>query len=220
MANLSDINADLINVYKQIQQNHSIVSQKLQTIPVSREVYYRIREQEPDDNVDRSVRFLYLNRTAFAGMYRLNKMGRFNVPYGGGQRTPKPLWQNGLLKAASAALQEACLEVSDFEPAVNRAKKGDVVYCDPTYTVVHETNNFIRYNESNFSWDDQKRLAEAAKRAYKRGALILVSNACHSSLEELYYPFKPIRLDRKSLISRKVEGRRLVSEFLFILDPS
>jgi len=216
---LSDINADLINVYVQVQQNYELIQQRLQTLPVSHDDYYRIRKEEPEDRLERAVRFLYLNRTAFGGMYRVNQEGKFNVPYGGGQRTPEILWRDGLLKSASAALQGVSFEVSDFESVIDQAGSGDVVYCDPTYTVVHETNNFIRYNESNFSWADQQRLAEAAKRAYNRGVLVLVSNASHSSLTELYSPFEPIRIARKSRVSRKIESRRLVNEFLFVLDP-
>lgn len=203
----------------QVQQNYELIQQRLQTLPVSHDDYYRIRKEEPEDRLERAVRFLYLNRTAFGGMYRVNQEGKFNVPYGGGQRTPEILWRDGLLKSASAALQGVSFEVSDFESVIDQAGSGDVVYCDPTYTVVHETNNFIRYNESNFSWADQQRLAEAAKRAYNRGVLVLVSNASHSSLTELYSPFEPIRIARKSRVSRKIESRRLVNEFLFVLDP-
>lgn len=112
-------------------------------MPISEADYYRIRETEPADSFARAVRFLYLNRTAFGGMYRLNRFGKFNVPYGG-ERTPEALWRDALIDSASRALAAADLRVSDFEPLMNQAGPGDVVYCDPTYTVTHNNNGFIR----------------------------------------------------------------------------
>jgi DNA adenine methylase len=146
--------------------------------------------------------------------------GKFNVPYGGGKRTPEPLWRDGLIEHASKALQGMELVASDFEKIIDNARRGDVVYCDPTYTATHNNNSFIRYNERNFSWEDQKRLALAALRACKRGALVIVSNASYINLCELYNPFRSRVLIRKSLVSRKLEARREVREYLFILDPN
>lgn len=218
-ATLSDINENLINVYQQVINNVHLIIEKLKNIPVNSETYYKIREEDIACPIERAVRFLYLNRTAFGGIYRLNKAGKFNVPYGGGQRTPAPLWRDDLLKSASNALKDVEFAVSDFEKSIRMAKYGDVIYCDPTYTVSHENNGFIRYNEKNFSWKDQERLARASKRALKRGASVIVSNACHESLIELYRPYKPLTLKRKSLVSRNPAARREVNEYLFVLDP-
>lgn len=217
---LSDINEDLINVYIQVRDNPNELIEGLKALPVNKEDYYLIRGRKPNDLIERAIRFLYLNRTAFGGIYRLNLSGEFNVPYGGGDRTPEPLWQDGLIERASKSLQGIELLVSDFEAILDKAEIGDVVYCDPTYTATHNNNGFIRYNDRNFSWEDQKRLASAAFRAYYRGALIIVSNAKYSNLNELYYPFNPKVLTRKSLVSRKPEARREVFEYLFILDPN
>jgi DNA adenine methylase len=151
-------------------------------------------------------------------MYRLNREGNFNVPYGGGQRTPSPLWEKALLKSASQALNGANLRVSDFENILSEARLGDVVYCDPTYTVVHENNGFVRYNEINFSWADQKRLALAARQANTRGAVVIINNACHLEIRQLYWPIKPITRGRYSLISPRVSSRRAVQEYLFVLE--
>ena len=216
---LSDINSDLINVYRQVRKDYKLIIEQLKNIPVTKQKYYEIRDQEPIDLFERAVRFLYLNRTAFGGIYRLNQDGKFNVPFGGGQRTPAPLWERQLLETASESLRNVNLLVSDFQSVIDQAEAGDVVYCDPTYTVVHNNNNFIRYNERNFSWSDQQRLAIAAKKAYDRGVVVIISNANHSSVFNLYSPFQPIVLNRKSLVSRKVESRRDVSEFLYVLDP-
>lgn len=219
-ATLTDINGDLINVYCQVKDHPGEVVARLQKLQVSREDYYLIREQEPTDPIDRAVRFLYLNRTAFGGIYRVNPFGKFNVPYGGGERTPEILWRENLVEKASEALQNTVIMTSDFQTVIDNAVSGDVVYCDPTYTVAHENNGFIRYNEKNFSWADQERLASCTKRAVERGVTVLVSNASHSSLANLYLTFNHITLKRKSCVSKKIEARREIKESLFVLSAN
>jgi DNA adenine methylase len=167
----------------------------------------------------KTARFLYLNRTAFGGMYRLNSNGQFNVPFGGGQRTPAPLWERALVKRASDALDGVTIMCADFEETINMARAGDVVYCDPTCTVAHDRNAFIRYNEKNFSREDQKRLAETAKAAVARGATVLVTNAHHRSIRELYSDAEVQHLKRRSLVSTDPAKRREVSEYLFVMMP-
>lgn len=154
---LSDVNDDLVNTYVQVRDHHHEVTALLKELPLSRKDYYRVRDEEPDNVIERAARFLYLNRTAFGGIYRLNKAGKFNVPFGGGERTPEILWKEKLLEKASAALHSVNLLNADFESLLAAAKPGDVVYCDPTYTVSHENNSFRRYNEKNFSWEDQRK---------------------------------------------------------------
>lgn len=217
-ATLSDINVDLINVYELIQNKSEEIIEGLKILPVTKEMYYSIRMKEPKDPIGRAIRFLYLNRTAFGGIYRLNLMGKFNVPYGGGNRTPEVLWRNSLINNARRILQGKELLVSDFEEILNKSGDGDVIYCDPTYTT-SQNNCFIRYNERNFSWNDQKRLAISSLNACKRGAYVLVSNACYQGFRDLYNPFEPLVLTRKSLVSRVSKSRRYVNEYLFELDP-
>ena len=216
---LSDINDDLMNVYIQVREHPDVILDALKKIPITKEKYYSIRADEPTELIEKAIRFLYLNRTAFGGIYRLNLNGKFNVPFGGGKRTPEPLWSRDLVKLASKALQRMDLVTSDFEEIIDQAGKRDVVYCDPTYTATHNSNGFIRYKERNLSWDDQERLAAASLRACKRGAYVLVSNASCPSLHDLYNPFQPKILARKSLVSPKSEARREINEYLFILDP-
>jgi DNA adenine methylase len=220
MATLSDINIDLINVYKQVRDKPQELIEGLKQLPVTKNAYYHIRDNYGDDLLERAIRFLYLNRTAFGGIYRLNSNGEFNVPYGGGNRTTEILWKTGLIEKASKALKGKELLVSDFGDIIGKAGFGDVVYCDPTYTTSHSNNGFIRYNEKNFSWTDQKRLAYAAKEACRRGALVLVSNADFPPICELYDPIDPRILERKSLVSRNPKCRKQIKEYLFILDPN
>lgn len=214
---LSDVNPDLITTYRQVKKSPMVIIDRLKALTVDAPTYYRLREWEPTCDLDRAVRFLYLNRTAFAGMYRVNREGRFNVPFGGGQRTPEVLWKENLLLKASAALDNATILTGDFEAALFAAGAGDFVYCDPTYTVAHNNNGFVRYNERIFSWADQRRLARAADHAAKRGAMVLVSNAVHQEVRDLYPEACVHLLDRQTLLSPRPNKRGSTQEFLFVL---
>ncbi len=137
------------------------------------------------------------------------------MPYGGGERTPSVLWEKNLLVEAAEVLRGIEIRQADFEEMVDVAGKGDVVYCDPTYTVAHEDNGFIRYNEKNFSWADQIRLATSAVRARRRGAHVLISNAFHQAIRQLYGGTARFTvLVRNSRVSPKVGARREVKELL------
>ena len=214
---LSDINGDLINTYAMVRDRPDEVVEKLRVLPVSRAEYYRIRASEPSDPTLRAARFLYLNRTAFGGMYRLNHAGRFNVPYGGGEREPSVLWRTAVLKEASGALKSAELREADFETALERAGRVDVVYCDPTYTVTHDQDGFVRYNNRNFSWADQERLAKAASQASRRGVAVIISNAHHKEIRKLYKTATFETLVRVSTLCPDPSCRRTVLEYLITL---
>jgi DNA adenine methylase len=214
---ISDINGELVRTYTAVRDSVDEIIAQLKCLPVNRRTYSHLQAAEPIDSIGRAVRFLYLNRTAFAGMYRLNLEGKFNVPYGGGERTPEILWTTPLLKTASRVLSRARIRQSDFEPMIESATQGDVVYCDPTYTVAHDHNGFIRYNEKNFSWADQIRLARAAKRASRRGAKVLITNANHRSIRQLYTGAVFQVLCRKSLVSADASKRREIEELVIFL---
>src|SRR5260221_7522145 len=116
MAVLSDVNRELIETYITVRDSHLKVLRSLSIMPVSMEDYYSIRRSKPRSQVRRAARFLYLNRTAFGGIFRLNGNGDFNVPYGGGQRTPEVLCRGGVLGQVADLLVRADLRHADFEP--------------------------------------------------------------------------------------------------------
>jgi DNA adenine methylase len=211
---LSDINKDLINTYLVVRDQLDKLIEQLKSIPISRRAYYCLRSSSPADSVERAARFLYLNRTSFSGLYRVNSAGEFNVPYGGGERTPRALLKSQILPHAASALEKANIKCCDFEEILKSATRGDVVYCDPTYTVTHDNNGFVRYNEKNFSWADQERLANAAISASRRGASVIVSNAHHPSVRKLYPHGRFITLRRQSTLSADASRRGPVKEFL------
>ena len=102
---------------------------------------------------------------------------------------------------------------------MSQAEDGDLIYCDPTYTVLHNSNGFQRYNEAIFSWDDQVRLAAATAAAVKRGALVIVSNADHPTVSHLYPAAIRLTFQRTSRVSPRKDGRCLISEALYVLAP-
>jgi DNA adenine methylase len=213
---LSDVNPDLINAYKQTKRHADLIIERLKALPVNARTYGGLRKNVPEDPIDRAIRFLYLNRTAFSGIYRLNREGQFNVPYGGGERTAEPLWRDDLLLNAARRLHRARLVSGDFEAVLGDAGAGDLVYCDPTYTVAHNNNGFIRYNERNFAWSDQERLARCCRRLARRGATVIVSNAYHKDIFELFRPDLHFTLERNSLLCPDVDKRRTVQEVVMV----
>lgn len=218
-ATLSDINADLINTYRQVKYHVPDIIKRLKRLSVDQETYYSIRAEEPTIRLDRAVRFLYLNRTAFGGIYRLNRKGRFNVPFGGGQRTPAVLWERDLLLPAARVLRQTELLAEDFQAVLQNAGRGDLVYCDPTYTVSHSDNGFIRYNESNFRWEDQKRLAEVCRQLQARGATVVVSNASHPAVSSIFKASETYLFARPSTVCPQANSRRIVQEHVFVFRP-
>ncbi len=212
---LSDTNAQLIECYQAIIDDwervhgHLKVHQKKH----SKDYYYKMRSASLQTPITRAARFIYLNRTCWNGLYRVNLKGTFNVPIG----TKTQVVQDGDdFEGVANLLQGAVLRVEDFEEAISRAAEGDLVYVDPPSTVKHNDNSFIKYNEVLFSWADQVRLAQALRGAAKRGALIVGSNAYHRNILGLYSDtFHLMKVPRASVISGKSEGRVEIEELLF-----
>ena len=216
---LSDINSDLINVYQQVKRCPNKLVEELKKLPVTSEFYAALRSEHPTGKVRQAIRFLFLNRTAFGGMYRVNQNGDFNVPFGGGHRTPNVLWDSNLLTEAASALKTAELKCDDFEVVLEGARSGDLAFCDPTYTVTHNNNGFVRYNESNFRWADQIRLAKVCAGLRAKGVTVIVSNAFHKEVRDLYDGATIIPVARPNTLCPKPEKRGRTQEYLFVLYP-
>ena len=182
---------------------------KRNTLPVS-----ITRSEKPCQaiQVERAVRFIYLNRTCFNGIFRVNREGVFNVPIGTKEKVSFP---KEFLESVATALQSATIETMDFEDAIGKASKDDFVYADPPYTVKHQNNGFVKYNEKLFSWADQERLARALKSAALRGAAVMLSNAAHKSVQSLYEGFGERQtLTRSSVLSGDPAFRGDAAELL------
>lgn len=211
---ISDINADLINCYLAIKSNHKEVERlvKIHHANHSKEYYYKIRSEETQHEETRAARFLYLNRTCFNGLYRVNKRGKFNVPIG---TKNSAFLANGSIEDVAERLRQGVILNQDFEKTISMAGDGDFVFIDPPYTVNHNSNGFIEYNEKIFSWDDQIRLKHCVESALARGAMITMSNADHESIHELYSGLCRIqKLDRSSTIAGDSCKRKVTSEIV------
>ncbi len=182
---LSDTNPELIITYEAIRSNPQRIEDLLTSHQRnhSPEYYYRMRDYRPRCEFRRAARFIYLNRTCWNGLYRVNLDGRFNVPIGSKKNVLMPSDDWHLIARVLGSAQLVCC---DFEATIDQASAGDFVFADPPYTVKHNHNGFIKYNNSLFSWTDQIRLRDALLRAKKRGARIVVTNADHQSLRDMY----------------------------------
>jgi len=212
---LGDINAELVNAYRTIKRSRRRLEELLREHQEKHgtRYYYRIRDAELTDSLSRAARFIYLNRTCFNGIYRVNLEGRFNVPKG---TKGAVLYESDNFLELARYLRNAELRVGDFESLVDAGRKGDLLFADPPYTVRHNINGFLKYNETLFSWADQERLAKALARARKRGVTIVGTNANHKSVRELYrcYGFKLSTVSRFSSISASADSRRQFEELL------
>ena len=210
---LSDINASLIETYNCLKDGPEEVIRNLQNYSNDRESYYKIRQESYSNAYARAAQFIYLNQTSFNGIYRVNFKGDYNVPYG--YRTKNFLDEDTLL-AASIALQDATIEVSDFEETKFSVANEDLVFIDPPYTVSHNENGFIKYNKSLFSLEDQKRLANYIKYIKSIGAHYILTNAAHSSIREIFSDCEHvIEIERNSRVGGKRAKRGMVAELLF-----
>ena len=210
---LSDKNAPLISCYQAVKDGPRLVEQSLRRLPNSKADYYLVRRMKPRTAHTSAARLIYLSALAFNGIYRENRDGDFNVPYGG--RTDRVVTDGLDLSRNGGALTSAELKCCDFDAALADAKKGDLVYLDPPYTVAHENNGFVKYNSQIFSWDDQRRLAATAQRLAEKGCHVIITNAHHRSIRELYDGFRLYRLDRSSRVAADPDKRRTVSEYIF-----
>ncbi len=211
---LSDTNKDLVNVYQCLKKHAKTIDQQLCDLQRkhSEKLYYRIRAMRPTGSVDQAVRFLYLNRTCFNGIYRVNLKGDFNVPIGTKNLVAYP---DGYLEVVSKCLRHASIRHVDFEVAIDGAATGDFIFADPPYTVMHNNNNFLKYNSSLFSWSDQVKLAAALKRAAARGAAFMVSNADHLCVRDLYAGLgNHFQVNRSSILAANSLRRRKTTELL------
>ncbi len=211
---LADTNSQLIETYQAIRDDWKSVQDLLQKHHQShcKEYYYLTRQQQPITLAERAAKFIYLNRTCWNGLYRVNLKGEFNVPIG---TKTNVVLDTDDFEAVSVQLSGIELLNIDFETTLSYASTGDFVFVDPPYTVKHNNNGFVKYNESLFTWDDQVRLKHAVEEAVKRGAKVIVTNANHECIRDLYDGIgEQIILNRASVIAGSKEKRGRFEEIV------
>jgi DNA adenine methylase len=191
---LSDLNSDLVLSYVTIRdkirelvsslENHAENYSKNSNV-----YYYKIRETNPKNDVDRVSRLIFLNKTCFNGLYRVNSKGKFNVPIGR-YVNPNIVNKENLIEV-SKILQskDISIKCQDFEDALKVAGPGDFVYLDPPYQPVSTTASFTSYTDSDFDFSDQKRLYAKFKSLDKKGVKVLLSNSHSEDIVELFKEF-------------------------------
>lgn len=211
---LSDLNSELIETYISIRDDWQTVYLHLENHHKnhSSDYYYHIRSEIFLSRAERAARFIYLNRTCWNGLYRVNLKGEFNVPIG---TKKNAILESDNFEEVSNVLRGKEIVVSDFEATIQKAGPDDLIFVDPPYTVRHNTNGFVKYNERIFSWQDQIRLAACLKAASERGCYFVATNANHPSVIELYNDsFSLNSLKRKSVIAANSEYRGKYDELL------
>lgn len=212
---LSDVNSRLVEVYQAIRNDWKKVDYELRRMQRShsKEYYYQERSRKRRATHTRAAQFLYLNRTCWNGLYRENLKGEFNVPIG---TKNKVIFEEEDFSEISNTLKNAELLACDFSETIGRAREGDLVFVDPPYTTMHNVNGFVKYNQKIFSWEDQLRLKQSISEALDRDAKVILTNADHESIHQLYSDMsRSISVDRASIISGKASSRKSTSEALF-----
>jgi len=210
---LADKNADLIRTFLAVRDHPQAVSNRLAKIPIGERSYYSIREQRlaDMDAVDAAARFIFLNRFCFNGLYRTNKAGRFNVPYGSEGTSRLPTVSE--LRSVATALRSCTIKHSDFEKTLEITEPGDFVYIDPPYAVGNR-RIFRQYGPSSFGLQDLQRLSNCLDFMDTRGVKFVLSYALCSEATEYFSRWSRLRVYVQRNIAGFASERRRAVEVL------
>lgn len=211
---LCDTNAELVNVYTVVRDELPGLVRNLRGYRYDKKLFYEVRSQRPDslDEVARAARFIYLNRTCFNGLYRVNRRGEFNVPFG--RYTNPTILDLPRLQKASRVLQEAEVRLTDFAAVDEEAKRGDFVYFDPPYVPRNRTSSFTAYTAEAFDMAAQERLAELFRRLDRRGCKLMLSNSDTEPVHKLFKGFRVERVPANRNINARASARGAIYEVI------
>jgi len=217
---LSDINSELINAYQVVKTSPSKLIKKLQKFQKShsKEFYYEVRGWDREDNfleidsITRATRFIYLNKTCFNGLYRVNKKNQNNVPMGS-YKNPN-ICDIDTIYSASYALQNATIFNVSYKEILKYVNKGDLVYFDPPYYPLNPTSSFTSYSEFEFLDREQEELFEVFCKLDKKGAFVVHSNSNTKFINELYKEYHIEYIQANRFINSKSSGRGKINEVL------
>ena len=217
---LSDINDELINTYRVVRDSPNELIEVLQDFSKehSKSFYYRVRawDKEPNfkrkDPVQRAARFVYLNKTCYNGLYRVNAKGHFNVPFGY-HKNPN-ICDRDRIYRASEALRGAHLYVSCYTKTLQKAQEGDFVYLDPPYLSFGQNDSFCAYGHKPFLLSEQTRLRDFFDRLDQKGVFVLQSNIEHPFIRDLYKKYEIQKVYKTHKINSDPKGRKRRVEVL------
>ena len=217
-AYISDANEDLINLYSVVKNNVDELIEDLEKHKILKEYFLDIRNIDRQEeylnwtNIQKASRFIFLNRTCFNGLYRVNSQGQFNVPFGN-YKNPKIIDKENLYNC-SRLLQNTEIKHADFTEIINRAQKGDFVYFDPPYVPLNETSNFTSYTKDGFNIDMQFKLRDLCHELNSKGIYFMLSNSDTKLVNELYENYNIKKVFASRAINSNSNGRGKITEVL------
>ena len=217
-AYISDMNEELINLYSVVRDNVYELIKDLSKHEVSKEYFLEIRNIDRTEqytelsDVERASRFIYLNRTCFNGMYRVNSQGQFNVPFGH-YKNPRIIDENNLLNC-SELLKKTEIKCADFTEILTKVKKGDFVYFDPPYVPLNETSSFTSYTKDGFDINMQLKLRDVCDELDNKGVKFMLSNSDTKLVNELYVNYEIKKVFASRQINANADGRGKITEVL------
>lgn len=218
---INDINSELINLYQVIKDNVEELINDLVKHKNKSDYYYDIREWDRDkekynslSSIEKASRIIYLNKTCYNGLFRVNRSGEFNSPFGN-YKNPN-IVNDSVLRAVNIYFNKANItfKCGDFEEAIKGIRKGSFVYFDPPYDPVSNSANFTGYDKGGFDRDEQMRLKNLCDRLDKRGIKFLLSNSATDFILELYQDYKIEIVKAKRVINSQGDKRGEVDEVL------
>jgi DNA adenine methylase len=210
---LSDLNPELVHTYCALQGDVEKVIRELKKFNNTESDYYKIRQTNFRNDFRRAAKFIFLNQASFNGIYRVNLAGKYNVPYG---FRNVPIFNAENLIQISNQLKKARIFSDDFTVVSKNVKENDLVFLDPPYTVTHNNNGFVKYNQKLFSLADQYRLSDLIDDIKAKKAFYILTNAAHKKIEEIFEKGdEKIALSRASLIGGLHATRGQFEELLF-----
>lgn len=217
-AYISDMNEELINLYQVVRDNVDELITDLKKHDISKEYFMEIRnidrteDYENWSSVQKASRFIYLNRTCFNGMYRVNSKGEFNVPFGH-YKNPRIVDENNLINCSNL-LQRTEIRHADFSEILTKVQKGDFVYFDPPYVPLSETSSFTSYTKDGFDIDMQFKLRDVCDELDSMGVKFLLSNSDTKLVNELYENYNIKKVFASRQINANADGRGKITEVL------
>ncbi len=215
---ISDMNEELINLYTVVRDNVYTLIDDLNKHEVSKEYFLKIRNLDRTEkynklsDIQKASRFIYLNRTCFNGLYRVNSQGQFNVPFGN-YKNPKIVDAENLINC-SKLLKNTEICCADFSGILNKVQKGDFVYFDPPYVPLNETSSFTSYTKDGFDIDMQFKLRDVCDELDNKGVMFMLSNSDTKLVNELYSNYEIKKVFASRAINANGNGRGKITEVL------
>jgi DNA adenine methylase len=203
---LSDANSELVVCFQEVARDPHAVMDALDSMPNTRDNYLQVRVQSVGllSPIERAARVIYLNKTSFRGLWRVNRRGEFNVPYGAYQR---PYYNRDNLLRASKALSAADIRLGDFAEVISESRDGDWVYLDPPYVPDRKWGDFKRYTADQFPETRVRELADLMRAADRRGVFLTLTNSDTELVRRTFHGFRVRRLSTRRDIHLKAAER-------------